>query len=189
MVITSNKTIRIYTVVLIRSKLPSFYLSSSCDLCSSHLAYRGGRAVVFRCGHSYHAVPCLSKAGGVAVSDVGEEQWACYKCMIRDNRIVAGDAVKTEEDDVQESRVRPSRFDPTPDQLESIVNRRLAEAKSTADALKTAEPPLATLDRMSSKEFLPSVEFQLASDESAGSVFARRDFALKLWPGPREEDQ
>ncbi len=78
----------------------------------------------------------------------------------------------------------------TPDQLESIVNRRLVQAKLTTDALKTSEPPLTLLDRMAEKEegkFVRADEF--AVDQSSVSVFARRDFALKLWPGLREEDE
>ena len=76
----------------------------------------------------------------------------------------------------------------TPEQLESIVNLRLSEAKKSTDALKSSESPLALGERMAAGDnFVRADEF--AIDESNVSVFARRDFALKLWPGLAEERQ
>ena len=59
-----------------RRGIPSRDLS--CDQCLEHVALNGGRCVVFQCGHKYH-MPCLAMAGCVAVSELGEESWHCYK--------------------------------------------------------------------------------------------------------------
>ncbi len=145
--------------------------------------------MVFCCGHSYHARPCLSSAGCAGVTPLGEEQWQCYRCMTQDNRGVGQEQQASTEaaarDGGDRGPARRRRDDLSEDQLESIVNRRLVEAKSSTDALKTSESPLATLDRMGSGEFVRKEEF--VPDEAKVSLFARQDFQLKLWPGLEAE--
>lgn len=46
--------------------------STSCSSCSRSLAQGGGRGVLCRCGHCFHAT-CLDREGGLGLSDLGEE--------------------------------------------------------------------------------------------------------------------
>jgi len=51
--------------------------SLKCNICGISLSTE--RAVIFSCHHGFHA-SCLDNAGGVKLSEVGEEIWRCVIC-------------------------------------------------------------------------------------------------------------
>ena len=49
------------------------------------------RSVIFSCHHGFHA-SCLDNAGGVRLSEVGEEVWSCILCSGTGVRATSGEA-------------------------------------------------------------------------------------------------
>ena len=60
-----------------------------CNICYNSLSTE--RSVIFPCHHGFHA-SCLDNAGGVKLSEVGEEVWRCILCSGTGVQAASGDA-------------------------------------------------------------------------------------------------
>ena len=150
-----------------------------CDLCRSHLAHQGGHGVVFRCRHKYH-LTCLSKAGCVLVTDLGEEKWHCYKC-VGAGREARASSEATSDSQTQfqlGGKASLAKVNLGDDEIKNITNQNIVKAKAYVDNFRTSQGPLAMLDKMSSDE----TGGLILDDNNEGSIFDRPDFKLNLWP-------
>ena len=163
-----------------------------CDLCGEHVALKGGRCVVFQCGHKYH-MPCLAMASCVVVSELGEESWHCYKCVTKRNwgteelarqsesagaALPPGPAVASERPAVAAALGARD--------LAMITDQRLVQAKAYLDGLRPSKPPLTMMEdmgRKTEKGRQEGVHIEGAPDDGTVAIFDRPDFALKLWSG------
>ena len=159
-----------------------------CDQCAEHVALKGGRCVVFQCGHKYH-MPCLAMAGCVVVSELGEESWHCYKCVTKRNR---GTEELTRQSESAAPPPGPSVASERPAvglgdrDLAQITDQKLVQAKAYLDGLRLSKPPLTMMEDMSRKKEeakQDGVHIEGAPDDGNVSIFDRPDFALKLWSG------
>ena len=157
-----------------------------CDLCAEHVALKGGRCVVFQCGHKYH-MPCLAMAGCVVVSDLGEESYYCYKCVTKRNR-GTGELTRQSESAPPAPAApseRPSVGLGDRD-LAQITDQKLVQARAYLDGLRLSKPPLSMVEEMGRKgeeARQDGVHIEGAPDDGAVSIFDKPDFALKLWSG------
>ena len=60
-----------------------------CNICYNSLSTE--RSVIFSCHHGFHA-SCLDNAGGINLSEVGEEVWRCILCSGTGVQTASGDA-------------------------------------------------------------------------------------------------